>query len=95
LLLQHRTTPRTEFEITFSGFITSEFQSHKVKILEAEDTVLKQSISTLDRVPTPLHQPSHRWSHRLVSRLRTTIKKEEPIPISRFVGPVSNMGQVI
>lgn len=95
LLLQHRTTPRTEFEITFSGFITSEFESHKVKILEAEDTVLKQSRSTLDSVAVPLHQPSHRWPHRLISRLRKKTKKEKFVPTSRFVDTISNMGQLI
>lgn len=73
LLLQHRTTGKAEFEITFSDFITSEFESHRVKILEAEDTALKQSTSALDSVP--LHQPSHRRSQRLQSRLRTRNKK--------------------
>jgi hypothetical protein len=83
LLLQHRTTGKAEFEIMFSGFVTSEFESLQVKILEAEDTALKQSISALDSVH--LHQPSHRRSHRLQSRLRTRNKKGKSTRKSRFV----------
>lgn len=87
LLLQHRTTGKAEFEITFSGLIASEFESHKVKILEAEDTALKQSISALNSIP--LHQPGHRRSVRLQSRLRTRNKKGKSSKRSRFVNAIS------
>lgn len=95
LLLQHRTTPKAEFEITLSGFTTSKYEIREVKILEAEDTALKQSISTSDSVAVPLHQPSHRWTHRLISRLRTRNNQEESTNNSRFVDAVSNMDQLI
>ncbi|KAL7917643.1 hypothetical protein ACQKWADRAFT_324459 [Trichoderma austrokoningii] len=81
LLLQHRTTGKSGYEITFSGFLASEFESHKVKILEAEDTALKQSVSALDSVP--IDQPSHRRSHWPRSRLWTSNKKGESNKISR------------
>ncbi|UKZ70692.1 uncharacterized protein TrAtP1_011664 [Trichoderma atroviride] len=95
LLLQHRTTPKAEFEITLSGFTTSEYEIRKIRILEAEDIALKQSTSTLDSVPIPLHQPSHRWTHRLISRLRPRNNKGESTKNPRLVDTISNMDQLI
>ncbi|UKZ93562.1 uncharacterized protein TrAFT101_008473 [Trichoderma asperellum] len=68
LLLQHRITSKAEFDITLTGFISSVYECHRVRISEGKDNVLNESIGLLDSVPS--RQPNHKQRRPTKSALR-------------------------
>ncbi|KAH8685345.1 hypothetical protein BGZ61DRAFT_58203 [Ilyonectria robusta] len=75
LLLQHRTSKKPEFQVTFTNFTSSQWEIQKTKIAEGNDIVsatMHQSTTLLEHIPLRPH-PAHRHHHKtpLKSALRT------------------------
>ncbi|KAM0258709.1 hypothetical protein ACHAQJ_003718 [Trichoderma viride] len=85
LLLQHRTSGKVEFEITLTGFMSSGFETHKVRIAEGDDMVtagLKESITLLEDIPP--RQSNHKQSYQIKSALRTKSSTKVYTELQRY-----------
>lgn len=71
LLLQHRTSRRSEFDVMFASRSKERWEVHSTKIKEGdeEDHSSSRAIVTLDGLPT--HRPSHRQERLLKSAMRS------------------------
>ncbi|MBE3048671.1 hypothetical protein IMZ48_40470 [Candidatus Bathyarchaeota archaeon] len=72
LLLQHRTTKASEFEVLFATPVSERWEVHKTRIMEGgEETELasREVLTRLDKLP--VHQPGHRKEHPLKSAMRS------------------------
>lgn len=92
LLLQHRITSKAEFDITLTGFISSIYECHRVRISEGKDNVLNESISLLDSVPS--RQPNHKQRRPTKSALRIKSAIKTLIGSSKSVDPFETRGSL-